>query len=62
MTNSKIKQRFSLRAFCTGGVISANTGMVTVRVIHADEEWMIANMVCRVLGLVIERKHDYENK
>lgn len=33
----------------------------TVRVIHADAEWMIANMVCRVLGLTIERKHDYEN-
>jgi prophage antirepressor-like protein len=33
-----------------------------VRAIHADEEWMIANMVCRVLGLTIERKHDYENK
>jgi prophage antirepressor-like protein len=34
----------------------------TVHAIHADEGWMIANMVCRVLGLTIERKHDYENK
>ncbi len=24
---------------------------VTVRVIHTDEEWMIAHTVCRVLGL-----------
>jgi len=35
------------------GVISAATGRVAVRVIHTDEEWMIANMVCRVLGLTI---------
>jgi acetate kinase len=33
------------------GVISAATGRVTVRVIHTDEEWMIAKTVCRVLGL-----------
>jgi hypothetical protein len=35
---------------------------VTVRLIHADEEWMIANTVWRVLGLTIEKEHDYENK
>ena len=34
-----------------GGVISAAAGRVVVRVIHTDEEWMIAKMVCRVLGL-----------
>jgi acetate kinase len=33
------------------GVISTDPGRVTVRVIHTDEELMIANMVCRVLGL-----------
>jgi acetate kinase len=33
------------------GVISTDGSRVTVRVMHTDEEWMIANMVCRVLGL-----------
>jgi len=33
------------------GVISANAGRVAVRVIHTDEEWMIASTACRVLGL-----------
>jgi len=33
------------------GVISAKTSRVTVRVIHTDEEWMIAKTVCRVLEL-----------
>jgi acetate kinase len=32
-------------------VISANAGRVAVRVIRTDEEWMIANTVCRILGL-----------
>ena len=44
------------------GVISTNTGRVAVRVIHTDEEWMIANMVCRVLGLIKKKEHDHENK
>jgi acetate kinase len=44
------------------GVISANASRVAVRVIHTDEEWMIANTVCRVLGLTIEKEHDRENK
>jgi acetate kinase len=34
------------------GVISTATGRVAVRVIHTDEEQMIAKTVCRVLGLV----------
>ena len=34
-----------------GDIISAHSGKVTVRVIHTDEEWMIASMVCHVLGL-----------
>ncbi len=33
------------------GVISAAASRVTVRVIHTDEEWVIANTVRRVLGL-----------
>ena len=33
------------------GVISAVAGQVAVRVIHTDEELMIARTVCRVLGL-----------
>src|SRR5208337_4752619 len=44
------------------GVISANASRVPVRVIHTDEEWMIANTVCRVLGLALEKEHDRENE
>jgi acetate kinase len=33
------------------GVISANASRVAVRVIHTDEEIMIAKTVCRVLGI-----------
>jgi acetate kinase len=44
------------------GVISANASRVAVRVIHTDEEWMIANTVCRILGLTRERECDHENK
>ncbi|MDD5037456.1 MAG: hypothetical protein PHE55_22240, partial [Methylococcaceae bacterium] len=33
------------------GVISTETSRVPVRVIHTDEEWMIATTVCRTLGL-----------
>ncbi|MGO9176465.1 MAG: acetate/propionate family kinase [Desulfobaccales bacterium] len=33
------------------GLISAAASRVAVRVIHTDEEWMIAKTVCRVLGL-----------
>jgi acetate kinase len=35
------------------GVISSATSPVAVRVIHTDEELMIARSVCRVLGLAI---------
>ena len=44
------------------GVISATASRVAVRVIRTDEEWMIAKTVCLVLGLTIEKEHDYENK
>ena len=33
------------------GVISAENGRVSVRVMHTDEEQMIARSVCHVLGL-----------
>jgi acetate kinase len=39
----------------TAGVISTDASRVPVRVIHTDEEWMIANTVCRVLGLALEK-------
>jgi hypothetical protein len=32
-------------------VISSNASRVTVRVIRTDEEWMMANTVCRVFGV-----------
>ena len=44
------------------GVISAAASRVAVRVIPTDEEWMIANMVCGVLGLSIGQEQDRENK
>ena len=50
------------RNAANAGVISADASRVAVRVIHTDEEWMIANTVCRVLGLTIEKEHDHENK
>jgi len=37
-------------------IISAETSRVAVRVMHTDEEWMIAKMVCRVLNLTIKKK------
>ncbi|MCE5318241.1 MAG: acetate/propionate family kinase [Parachlamydia sp.] len=40
------------------GLISTNASRVSVRVIHTDEEWMIAHTVCGVLGFRIENKKD----
>jgi len=37
-------------------VISAQASRVTVRVMHTDEEWMIAKSVCRVLNLTTKKK------
>jgi acetate kinase len=41
------------------GVISTDASRVTVRVMHTDEEWMIANTVCRVLkiGMASENRN-----
>jgi len=50
------------RNAANAGVISANAGRVAVRVMHTDEEWMIANTICRILGLTRERGYDHENK
>ncbi|MGO9417213.1 MAG: acetate/propionate family kinase [Syntrophobacteraceae bacterium] len=41
------------------GVISAPHSRVVVRVIHTDEEWMIAQSVCRVLGLTPAKEYDH---
>ena len=42
-------------------VISAAAARVAVRVIHTDEELMIAKTVCLVVGLRINKEHDREN-
>ena len=43
------------------GVISAKSGRVTVRVIHTDEEWMIAKLVAGVIGLSVGKDGSIEN-
>jgi acetate kinase len=40
------------------GVISSETSRVPVRVIPTDEEWMIANTVCCVLGLALGKNKE----
>jgi acetate kinase len=40
------------------GVISAASGRVMVHVIRTDEESMIAKIVCRVLGLGLDKEHE----
>jgi acetate kinase len=42
-------------------VISTEASRVAVRVMHTDEEWMIAKTVCRVLGLAVEMEMNDEN-
>ncbi len=42
------------RNAANAGVISPETSRNCVRVIRTDEEWVIARIVCRVLGLTIE--------
>jgi acetate kinase len=44
------------RNAANAGVISSETSRNGVRVIRTDEEWVIARMVCRVLGLTIENE------
>jgi acetate kinase len=50
------------RNVANAGLISADAGRVAVRVVHTDEEWMIAQTVCSVLGLTIEKEHDHKSK
>ncbi len=49
------------RNAASAALISAETSRVAVRVMHTDEEWMIAKTVCRVLGLTIGEKNDDTN-
>ena len=53
------------RNAANAGVISTNAGRVAVRVIHTDEELMIARTLCRVLGLGLaseQRTSDHATK
>ena len=43
-------------------IISSNGSPASVRVIRTDEEWIIARIVCRVLGLTVGKQCDYEGK
>ena len=45
------------RNLASATVISMEAGRVAVRVMHTDEEWMIAKTVCRVLGLTIKKEN-----
>ena len=40
-------------------VISTETGRVAVRIMHTDEELMIAKSVCGILGLTNQKQHEY---
>jgi len=40
-------------------VISTETGRVAVRIMHTDEELMIAKSVCGILGLTNQKEHEY---
>ena len=50
------------RNLVNAGVISAETSRISVRVIRTDEEWMIANTVCRLLGFEVEQGQDHQSK
>ena len=41
-------------------VISTETGRVAVRIMHTDEELMIAKSVCGTLGLTNQKEHEYD--
>ena len=45
------------RNLASATVISTEAGRVAVRVMHTDEEWMIAKTVCQVLGLTIKEEN-----
>ena len=50
------------RNVTNAGVISPETSRVAVRVMHTDEEVMIAKSVCHVLGLPIEKEKEHGNE
>jgi acetate kinase len=50
------------RNVTSAAVISTEASRVAVRVMHTDEEWMIAKTVCRVLGLTIGKENYNENE
>ena len=50
------------RNMANAPVISTDNGKVAVRVIHTDEELMIAKIVNQILNLNIKNKLDHENK
>jgi len=43
-------------------VISPPANRVAVRVMHTDEEWMIARLVCQVLGLMLTEDYHAQNE
>jgi acetate kinase len=45
------------RNLASAAVISTEAGRVAVRVMHTDEEWMIAKTVCRVMGLTMKKEN-----
>jgi acetate kinase len=49
------------RNAANAAVISTESSRVAVRVIHTDEEWMIAKMVCQVLGIPIGKGNYVKN-
>jgi acetate kinase len=49
------------RNIARAAVISTDASLVTVRVMHTDEEWMIAKTVCQVLGLKIGKENHGNN-
>lgn len=43
-------------------IISADIRSTAVRVIHTDEEWIIAKTISQILNLNFEMEHKHENK
>ena len=50
------------RNMANAPVISPNAGKVTVRVIHTDEEWMIAKTLNQVINLNMETERNHEKE
>ena len=52
----------SLRRVLEGRIERIGLPEASLRVKGLNPEWLIANTVCRVLGLLIEKEHDHENR